>query len=248
LLCVHGLTRNGRDFDVLAAALGDRHHVVAPDLPGRGASDWLDDPLLYTTDTYVLALSHLLAALGGPVDWLGTSLGGICGMELAAMPGHPIGRMVLNDVGPLIPKPALERVRDYLCAPAPRFADVAALRLYLRRVHAPFGPLSDAQWLTLAERSARRLPDGSVALHYDPGIATPYALNTIDDLDMWHWWQAIDIPLLTIRGETSDLLTQPVVDRMAEKSAVLVVKETGHAPALLDAPTIAAIRAFVEAA
>jgi pimeloyl-ACP methyl ester carboxylesterase len=246
VLCVHGLTRTGRDFDAIAAALADRHYVVAPDLPGRGQSDWLEDPMLYAASTYVTALTYLMVTLAAPIDYIGTSLGGICGMELAAMQGHPIRRMVLNDVGPLVPRDALERIRDYLSAPPPRFASAAMLKLYLRRVHAPFGPLTDDQWLTLAENSARPLPDGSVALHYDPQIAQLYAANAITDLDLSHWWNAIDIPLLTLRGETSDVLPKPVFEQMALKGRTLEIPNTGHAPALLDAPTIEAVRVFLD--
>jgi pimeloyl-ACP methyl ester carboxylesterase len=248
VLCVHGLTRNGRDFDALAETLAATRYVVSPDLPGRGQSDWLEDPMLYAASSYATALSTLMATLNAPMDFIGTSLGGICGMELAAMPGHPIRRMVLNDVGPFVPQAALERIRDYLSAPPPRFASAAMLKLYLRRVHATFGPLTDAQWLTLAENSARPLPDGSVALHYDPQIAQVYAANAITDLDMAHWWNAIDIPVLTLRGESSDVLPKSVFERMAAKSQTLEIANTGHAPALLDSPTIASIRTFLDAA
>jgi pimeloyl-ACP methyl ester carboxylesterase len=246
VLCVHGLTRNGRDFDALAEALSQRHYVVSPDLPGRGQSDWLPDPLLYAASTYVTALSYLMSSLDQRIDYIGTSLGGICGMELAAMPANPIRRLVLNDVGPLVPKDALERIRDYLSAPPPRFASTQMLKLYLRRVHAPFGPLTDAQWLTLAENSARPLPTGDVALHYDPEIAQVYAASTLTDLDMWHWWNAIEIPVLTLRGEFSDVLPKPVFDQMAAKSVRIEIPNTGHAPALLDTPTIEAVRAFLQ--
>jgi pimeloyl-ACP methyl ester carboxylesterase len=248
VLCVHGLTRTGRDFDALAQALSHHHYVISPDLPGRGESDWLPDPLLYAASTYITALSYLMARLDSRIDYIGTSLGGICGMELAAMPENPIRRLVLNDVGPLVPREALERIRDYLTAPPPRFANPQMLKLYLRRVHAPFGPLTDAQWLTLAENSARKLPNGDVALHYDPQIAELYAANTLTDLDMWHWWNAIDIPTLTLRGEFSDVLPKPVFDQMAAKSQTREIPNTGHAPALLDAPTIEVVRGFLDEA
>ena len=131
-LCVHGLTRNGRDFDALAAALAlEGRRVLCPDLPGRGASDRLPDPAMYIPPTYVAALSHLLARLDGPVDWVGTSLGGICGMVVAATPGHPVRRLVLNDIGAFVPKELLARIGDYL-GEAGDFADMPALEQYLR--------------------------------------------------------------------------------------------------------------------
>jgi pimeloyl-ACP methyl ester carboxylesterase len=245
VVCVHGLTRTGRDFDVLAAALSDRFHVICPDLPGRGASDWLPDPALYQPASYVLALSHLLARLDRPVRWLGTSLGGICGMALAACPGTRLMRLVLNDIGPLIPAPALARIRDYI-GEQPEFADAAALEAHLRRVHAPFGRLTDGQWAALARQSARRLPDGRLALHYDPAIAVPILAAEPQEIDLSAWWQAIRQPVLAIRGAESDLLLPQTLARMEQDGArSLVVADAGHAPALMDAPTIAAIRTFL---
>ena len=247
VVCVHGLTRTGRDFDALAEALSRDFHVICPDLPGRGASDWLDDGALYQPGSYVAALSHLLAMIGRPVRWVGTSLGGICGMLIAAAAGQPITRMALNDIGPLIPAAALARIRDYMAAgDMPAFADIAALERHLRVVHRPFGPLSPDQWAHLAATSARTLPDGRVTLHYDPKIADPIRASTPADADMWAIWDRIRIPVLAIRGEDSDLLLPDTLARMAASGArTLVVPEAGHAPALMDAPTIAAIQAFL---
>ena len=178
VVCVHGLTRNGRDFDALAATLAGSLRVICVDLPGRGHSDWLDDPTLYQAQNYVTALAHLLAWIGCDVAWVGTSLGGICGMIIAAMSGTPINRLVLNDVGPFMPGDALQRIRDYMVASAispvmARFADIEAIERHLRLVHAPFGKLSDAQWAELARNSARALPDGRFTMHDDPRIAEP---------------------------------------------------------------------------
>jgi pimeloyl-ACP methyl ester carboxylesterase len=250
VLCVHGLTRNGRDFDPLARALADRFHVICPDLPGRGASDWLPDPALYQPASYVAALSHLLAAIGRPVAWVGTSLGGICGMVVAAAAGQPITRLVLNDIGPFIPAASLRRIRDYLPgAEAPRFADMAAIEQHLRRVHAPFGPLSDDQWAFLAGISARAAPGEGFVLHYDPAIAEPMRGAEPDDIDLWTPWERIRVPVLVVRGAESDLLLSETLARMAETGAeTFVVPGTGHAPALMDREQIAAVRAFLVSA
>jgi pimeloyl-ACP methyl ester carboxylesterase len=251
VVCVHGLTRNGRDFDMLAAALADRFHVVCPDLPGRGASDWLPDPMLYQAQHYVTALAHLLAAIGRDVAWVGTSLGGICGMVVAATPGNRLTRLVLNDVGPAIPAEALSRIRDYMQASSAsklmeRFPDLDAIERHLRLIHAPFGPLTDAQWAHLARHSARTLPDGHLAMHYDPGIAAPLAATPAAAVDLWAFWDRIRIPVRAIRGAESDLLLPDTLRRMEESGArSLVVPDTGHAPALMDAGQIAAIRAFL---
>jgi pimeloyl-ACP methyl ester carboxylesterase len=247
VLCVHGLTRNGRDFDPLAEALADRYHVICPDLPGRGASDWLPDAALYQAASYVVALSHLLAYINKKVAWVGTSLGGICGMMVAAASHTPITKLVLNDIGPLIPAAALARIRDYIGSGPALFADLGALEAHLRMIHAPFGRLSDAQWRHLARFSARKLPNGGFALHYDPAIATPIKASVPVDADLSVFWDRVRVPVLAIRGESSDLLTEATFARMAQTGAqTLTVADCGHAPALMDAPTIAAIRRFLD--
>jgi pimeloyl-ACP methyl ester carboxylesterase len=248
LVCVHGLTRNGRDFDALAHGLSDRFHVICPDLPGRGGSDWLPDARLYDLPSYIQALSHLLGRLGRPVMFLGTSLGGICGLQIASSLGHQIERLVLNDVGPMIPAAAIRAIREYMVAARPEFPDMLALEAYIRKVHAPFGNLTDPQWEYLARISSRQLPGGRVALHYDPGIAKPIRSFFAVDVDMWMWWRKIHIPVLAIRGEASELLLSQTLDKMAKDGAnTLIVKDAGHAPALMDAPTIRAIRSFLTA-
>ena len=252
VLCVHGLTRNGHDFDPLAEALSDIYRVICPDLPGRGASDRLANPMLYQAQHYVTALSHLLAWIGRDVAWVGTSLGGICGMIVAATEGAPVRQLILNDVGPFIPAAALRRIRDYMVASGDspvmsRFPDLEAVERHLRLVHAPFGPLSDEQWAWLARISARVLPDGRFAMHYDPRLSAPLRGHDPDDVDMWAWWDRIRVPRMVIRGETSDILLPETLSRMEASGArALVVPLTGHAPALLDPLQIAAIRDFLE--
>jgi pimeloyl-ACP methyl ester carboxylesterase len=245
VVCVHGLTRQGRDFDRLARALAPRCFVICPDLPGRGGSDRLPDMGLYTAVSYLQALSHLLAWVGRPVGWVGTSLGGICGMLLAASPGTPIARMVLNDIGPFIPKAALARIAAYT-AEVPAFPTRDDVETYLRRIHAPFGRLSDADWAAMAAHSSRLLPDGTFALHYDPAITALLRASEPQDVDLWPAWAAIRVPVLTLRGETSDLLLPDTLARMAEKSATHTVADAGHAPALMDEPTIGVVSAFLE--
>jgi pimeloyl-ACP methyl ester carboxylesterase len=254
VLCVHGLTRNGRDFDTLAEALAPRYRVICPDLPGRGASDWLDNPALYQPPSYCEALSHLLAAIGKPVTFVGTSLGGICGMLIAAAKGQPITRMVVNDVGAFIPAAALARIRDYMTvapgAPAlSEFADQAALQRHLELIHAPFGELTDAEWAKLARHSGRTLPNGKIAQHYDPAIGDPIRAAEPQDVHLWPFWAAITIPVLVLRGETSDLLLPETLEQMQARpgTAVHTVARTGHAPALMDSPTIDVIARFLSA-
>ncbi|RAI60116.1 alpha/beta fold hydrolase [Roseicella frigidaeris] len=240
ILCVHGLTRTGRDFDRLAAALAARgRRVLCPDLPGRGASDWLPDPALYVPATYVAALGHLLARLDGPVDWVGTSLGGVCGMAVAATPGNPIRRLVLNDIGAVVPGEALTRIGAYL-GQEEAFADLAGLEAHLRAVHAPFGCLSDADWRHLAETSARHRPGGGLALHYDPAIAVAARNAAPGDLDLSPIWSRVGAPVLLLRGAESDVLPAATAGAMGRRPGVLVreIPGCGHAPALMEATQI----------
>ncbi len=247
VVCVHGLTRNGRDFDVLAQALAAQgRRVLCPDLPGRGDSGWLPDPALYAPPVYVGALAHLLARLDGPVDWVGTSLGGICGMMVAAAAGQPIRRLVLNDIGPQVPQAAMARIQAYL-ADSPRFTDLAAVEAHLRRVHAPFGPLEDAQWAHLARHSARRAPEGGLMLHFDPAIATPIRARPPEALDLSALWARVALPVLVIRGAESDLLLPETLAAMASRPGVEVAEMAGagHAPALMDAAQTALVADFL---
>jgi pimeloyl-ACP methyl ester carboxylesterase len=249
VVCVHGLTRSGRDFDVLAAALAARgRRVLCPDLPGRGASDWLPDPMLYTPPGYVVALAHLLARLDGPVDWVGTSLGGICGMMVAAGRNTPLRRLVLNDIGSRVPAAAADRIAAYVGTPL-AFPDVAGLEAHLRKVHAPFGPLADAEWRHLAEHSARRLPDGRVTVHYDPGIAVPFRDAPAGPVDLAAVWSLVTVPVLLIRGAESDILDEETAADMAMRDGVELVTlpGIGHAPALMDPAQVECIARFLEA-
>ena len=237
IVMVHGLTRQGRDFDRLAASLASKYRVVCPDVVGRGKSGWLRDPAGYGFPQYMADMNALVARLGcAKVDWLGTSMGGLIGMMLAAMPDTPIRRLILNDVGPHIPKAALERIGDYLGA-VPRFETVQEVEAHLRLIHAPFGPLSDREWQHLTEHSLRRLPDGGYALAYDPGIAKAFHDNPTEDVDLWPVWDQIKGPVLTLRGARSDLLLADTAQEMKNRgprSDLIEFTDCGHAPALMD--------------
>jgi pimeloyl-ACP methyl ester carboxylesterase len=247
LLCVHGLTRNGRDFDTLAQALSRRFRVVCPDIVGRGKSEWLSHAADYGYPLYLSDMTALIARLDvGEVDWVGTSMGGLIGMMLAAQPGTPIRRLVVNDIGPLIAKEGLERIASYV-GEDPSFADLAALEAYQRRVASSFGALSDAQWRHLAEFGARRKPDGSLGRAYDPGIAE--AFKTVSgDIDLWPVWDSIKCPALVLRGALSDLLRPADAAAMAQrgpKARVVEIPGVGHAPALMAADQIAIVEDFL---
>lgn len=248
VLCVHGLTRNARDFDHLASALAAKGaRVLAVDMVGRGRSSWLDDPKGYAIPAYASHLARFCELLAlPPVDWIGTSMGGLIGMALAASERPPLRRLVLNDVGPFVPKLALAQIKLYLGLDLV-FADLAALERHLRQIHAPFGPLSDAQWQHLAEHSARRDETGW-RLHYDPAIRVPYQDLAGEDLDLWPLWDQIRCPTLVLRGADSVLLTAATADEMARRGPGATVQTftgVGHAPALMAPDQIALIERWL---
>lgn len=244
-VCVHGLTRTGRDFDVIADVLSEDGRVVCPDVAGRGASDWLVNPNDYTYPNYLADMAGLMAHIGAErVDWVGTSMGGLIGMMLAATPGTPIRKLVINDIGPLLAKEALVRICHYVGA-APSFQDVEAVEAYLREVHAPFGDLSDEQWRHLAETSSVPNGEGAMRLHYDPNIATAFCAGPIEDVDLWNVWDKIECPVLVLRGESSDLLSVETAEEMSRrgpKADVVTIPNCGHAPALMDPEQIRIVR------
>jgi pimeloyl-ACP methyl ester carboxylesterase len=250
VVCVHGLTRTGRDFDALARALAAAgRRVLCPDMPGRGESDWLPDPSRYTLPTYVAACTPLLMALGRPFDWVGTSMGGLIGMALAAATeaGAPRPRrLVLNDIGPVVPAVALWRIAAYLAADL-SFADLPAWEAHVRAAYAPFGPLPAEVWRHLAATSARTTAEGRIVPHHDPAIRVPFLAAAQEDLDLWETWAALDLPILVLRGAASDVLPGDVAARMAAKPGVRVetIADAGHAPALWDATQIGLILRFL---
>jgi pimeloyl-ACP methyl ester carboxylesterase len=247
VICVHGLTRNGRDFDFLAQALAAHRRVLCPDVVGRGQSDWLSHKDDYGYPLYVSDLAALIARSGAEqVDWVGTSMGGLIGMMLAAQPHTPIRRLVLNDVGPVIPKASLERIAQYV-GKAPTFADLDALERYIRQVSAPFGPLTDDQWRHLALHSSRRYDDGSVAMGYDPAIGNAFS-GEMKDVVLWPFWDAISCPTLLLRGVQSDLLLESTAQEMTQRGPrprLVQFEGIGHAPMLMADDQIAVVREFL---
>jgi pimeloyl-ACP methyl ester carboxylesterase len=234
VVCVHGLTRNAHDFDRLAGRLAGRYRVVTVDVVGRGGSDWLANPAHYTYGQYQADMNALLARLDVErVHWIGTSMGGLIGMLLAALSGTPIASLLLNDVGPFIPKAALQRIADYLVDA--RFSSLQEVERYLRTVLAPFGPLSDEDWAHLARHGHRVLPDGTLALAYDPGIADNVKKEIVD-VNLWPFWDKVSCPTLVFRGAESDLLSAETAREMTTRgprARVVTFPGVGHAPALM---------------
>jgi len=250
LVCVHGLTRCSRDFDFLAPEMARRgYRVVCPDVAGRGDSDWLKAPMEYVVPTYALDMVTLIARLDvESVHWVGTSLGGLIGMTIAAMNDSPIARLVLNDVGPVLTAVAMERIGSYV-GKAPPLPTIEAAEVFVRVTSAPFGPHTDAEWRFLTENVVRRDADGSLRLHYDPAIAVPFnAASPHKDLQLWNLYDAIRCPTLVLRGEQSDLLTRETVAQMharGPRAKAVEIKGVGHAPTLIHADQIAIVREFL---
>ena len=249
LICVHGLTRSSRDFDALAAALCAQFRVVCPDLAGRGDSERLADPLLYALRQYLADMVTLIARLDvEAVSWLGTSLGGLVGMALAAQPGSPVAKLVLNDSGPVVTRASLERIESYL-GKQMQFRTLEEAERHIRAVSAPFGPHSDAEWRFLTETWLRRNEDGTWRAHYDPRIADTYRATMPEkDLELWGLYDAVRCPTLVLRGEHSDLLTRETCRAMmgrGPKAKVVEVPGVGHAPTLMHPDQIAIVREFL---
>jgi len=244
----HGLARTGRDMDDIAEHLSQRWRVICPDTIGRGLSQWSPDP----DREYSLAFYEQLAC--GLLDqlhidrccWLGTSMGGAIGLRAAAqaLRGR-IRKLVMNDIGPELPMAAQQRILTYAGSPE-SFATVSELEAYFRTIYKPYGWLSDAQWRRLTETSARRLPDGRVTPHYDPAMVRQFAVHPNDYLQ-WDAWDALDIPVLALRGESSDLLLPEVAEAMRNRgprAVVVTLPHCGHAPALNTPEQFALVERF----
>jgi pimeloyl-ACP methyl ester carboxylesterase len=253
LVCVHGLSRQGRDFDTLAAAMCDHYRVVCPDVVGRGHSDRLADPTGYAVPNYVADMVTLLARLdAAELHWVGTSMGGLIGMGLAALPDSPIGRLVLNDVGPTIEYAALQRIQGYL-GRAIEWDSIDEAADALWEISRGFGAHNREQWLALTRPMLRQNDNGRWHTHYDPAIAvnvraTTPALAQAGEAMLWAAYDRIACPTLVLRGAESDLLSPATAAMMAArgpKPRVVEIEGVGHAPMLVQADQIAIVRAFL---
>ncbi|MEQ8604333.1 MAG: alpha/beta fold hydrolase [Marivibrio sp.] len=248
VFCVHGLTRNGRDFARLARALAaDGWRVICPDVAGRGESEPLVEAEHYGLPQYVSDLTTVLAhARVESVDWVGTSMGGLIALLTAATPGHPIRRLALNDVGPIVPREALQRIADYVGV-AWRFESFDQALGHLKKAYAPFGLTEEADWREIAEVSLKRADDGSYSNNYDLRISEPFAALAGEDLDLWALWDAAQLaePALLIRGAESDLLRRADAEAMTARgpgARLVEVPNVGHAPTLMPPDEIRLVR------
>lgn len=255
IICVHGLTRNRRDFDTLAEFLvkRDDYHLFCPDVVGRGDSGWLNNPLHYTYEQYIADMNGLIARTHShQVDWIGTSMGGLIGLLLAAMPNTPIRRLILNDIGPQVPAAALARLATY-AGKDPIFTNKNDAQTYFQTIYADFGHLTEMQWQQFTENSIYEISPGKFASKLDPNIKLvpvkskitwqsllhPHRLaeGVFLDIDLWSFWHKITCPILVLHGQKSDILLPEIIQKMQHTHAnieVIDIPHTGHAPALLD--------------
>ncbi len=247
VVCVHGLTRNARDFDALAERLARSARVLCVDVAGRGRSSWLADARDYRLEVYAAHLRRFLDLLGlARVDWVGTSMGGLIALEIARREPARFSHLVLNDIGPFVPAASLAPIRAYLGEDR-AFADLEALEAHLREIHAGFGPLTDEQWRHLAVHSARE-EQGVVRLHYDPRIREPFLQETAADLDLWPGYEALRCPILVLRGALSAVLDAATAQEMLRRNPrarLVTFSGVGHAPALMDSAQIETIARFL---
>ena len=261
LVCVHGLSRQGRDFDALARVMSSRYRVVCPDVVGRGRSDWLRQPAGYQIPAYVADMVALLARLDAEqVDWVGTSMGGLIGLALASLPRpesapSPIRRLVLNDVGPAIRYEALQRIGAYL-GKVMHFASLEEGATYLRSISEGFGPHTDEEWLALSAPLFREEAGANGKgwrSHYDPAIALPFGAVTPEiaaagEAALWAAYDALHCPTLLIRGAESDLLSAETARAMTQRgpgARLVELPGVGHAPTLIHDDQIAIVRDFL---
>ena len=252
LVCVHGLTRVSDDFDAIATALCERYRVICPDIVGRGRSDHLRDPTHYQVPQYIADMVTLIARLDvEQIDWLGTSMGGLIGIGLAAQPQNLIRRLVLNDIGPVLNAQAMTRIADYV-GQAPVFTKFEQARDYVKLLSASFGEHDEAQWNKLA-RDVLVEEQGNWHLSYDPALALPFKAMTPESIEqaeqiLWAAYDAIRCPTLLLRGDTSDMLSPDTALQMTQrgpKAQLQVLQNVGHAPTLLDNAQIALVKNFL---
>jgi pimeloyl-ACP methyl ester carboxylesterase len=257
LVCVHGVTRVGDDFDSMARALAGHYRVVCPDVAGRGRSDRLRNPQLYVVPQYVSDMVTLVARVtartgGGQIDWFGTSMGGLIGMVLASLAGNPVRKLVLNDIGPTLDPQALLRIGDYIGQDL-RFPSFEAAAKFVRDVSLSFGQHSDAEWHKLASDVLRQENDGQWVRHYDMGLALPFRAATpesakADEAALWAAYDAIRCPTLLVRGAESDLLSRVTAEEMTgrgPRATLVEIADVGHAPTFIHDDQIAIARKFL---
>ena len=249
VICAHGLSRNGRDFDVLADALASDFRILCPDVPGRGESDWFASADHYTIPHYIQAMNAMLTDLGvSTYDWVGTSMGGLIGMVMAATPGSKMRRFVINDIGPVIERASLDRIASYV-GKTPLFPTYMSLFEAVQPINVTFGPLTDEQKHHMVKTSVQERADGQWEFKTDPKIGDAFRAGLAQpSADMWPLWSAVKQPILILRGVNSDLLSAETLEKMVATqpdAKAITIADTGHAPMIMDEPTVAAVKQFL---
>jgi pimeloyl-ACP methyl ester carboxylesterase len=251
VVCVHGLTRQARDFDYLASALAALgYRVVCPDLAGRGRSDWLPSMLDYVFPQYCADMATLLATLGSKkIHWIGTSLGGLIGMVLAGMSASPVSALVVNDIGPDVPTSAVARVGFRIAGDPRSFASIEEAERYNRKTFAACGALTDEQWRHFTVHALRH---DEAANRYipvmDPKVGTAYGWLWYYQMTLWQYWEKINVPILAIRGAQSDFVPERLLREMKRRAPQMTSHEVagaGHMPMLMSAEEIGVISTFL---
>ncbi|HEY8102375.1 MAG TPA: alpha/beta hydrolase [Burkholderiaceae bacterium] len=238
LFCAHGLTRNSGDFDYFCSKMEEHYHIICPDMPGRGQSDWLAKDE-YHYSVYMADAGTLIAQLGAKrLDWVGTSMGGLMGMILASQPNTPIRKLVINDVGPFASRASQLTIGKY-AGNDERFNTFEEVTTYFKNLYAAWGNVSEDQWLSVAKQSSRVLEDGTYALAYDPAIVAPLKGNVdaLEDISIWPVYEAIQIPMLLLHGAESTIVPAALVEEMKQRNKNLEVVDfpgIGHAPSLME--------------
>lgn len=254
VVCVHGLSRNARDFDYLAAALADKYRVICVDIVGRGKSEWLEDKSRYDYTTYVDDILKLLKHLDiNKVDWVGTSMGGIIGMIVAGRYPDLIKKMVLNDIGPIIPGDAIARILKN-AASKHEFRSSTDAEKALRNKMSTFGITNEEHWKHVIKHGIVKKLDSRYCFAYDPEIIPPRKIyNKIraiiatilclkrrsgySDIDLMDIWDKVSCPLLALRGKLSDVVNDDVVGIMRSSNKdikIVELDDVGHAPMLME--------------
>ncbi|PCK00278.1 MAG: alpha/beta hydrolase [Zetaproteobacteria bacterium] len=256
IVCIHGLTGNGHDFDYLARHLVQyNYRVIAIDLAGRGRSDFLPNPLDYNYKQYnqdiMDVLTHLNLNKPNSVDWLGVSLGGMLGIAIAGFENTPIRRLILNDIGPEIPKKAVKFIAR-IVRKLYKFKNLAALEKRMRKTRGlTWGPITDEQWKHMAKHNFRDIPKGKISYAYDEKISRVFKIHPAKSVDLWDLWDKITCPTLALRGEKSFILPPNVLDRMKETATKFtldthVFEKCGHVPSLMAPNQIAVIEGWLK--
>jgi len=253
LICVHGLTRNSQDFNNLAQLLKQDYRIICPDIIGRGKSDYLTNPKYYGIPLYVSDMLTLINHLQlTSINWLGTSMGGIIGMNIASLENTPIKRLILNDLGAYIPHQVIENIGKYLCQKPPIFETFDQVKDYVKKIYAGFGDLTENQWTNLAKYSVNLNQNQQYILNYDYNICHSFQgikVGQFKPIELWEIWDLIKIPVLLLHGEKSDLLLPETIEKMKENHEnldVKTIKNCGHAPALMSYPQINLIKTWLD--